>query len=47
MCGASNEFNLDGFTYRLDWVENVDDRKSTLGYVFNMGSGAISWESKK
>eukprot|EP00253_Pinus_taeda_P030569 PITA_30569 len=24
-----------------------DDRKSTSGYVFHMGSGAISWASKK
>eukprot|EP00253_Pinus_taeda_P016269 PITA_16269 len=30
-----------------DWVGSVDDRKSTSGYVFHMGSGAISWASKK
>eukprot|EP00253_Pinus_taeda_P006416 PITA_06416 len=30
-----------------DWAESVDDRKSTSGYVFHMGSGAISWASKK
>eukprot|EP00253_Pinus_taeda_P003275 PITA_03275 len=29
----------------LRYVE--DDRKSTSGYVFHMGSGAISWASKK
>ena len=30
-----------------DWVGSVDDQKSTSGYVFHMGSGAISWASKK
>eukprot|EP00253_Pinus_taeda_P016501 PITA_16501 len=31
----------------IDWAGTVDDRKSTSGYVFHMGSGAISWASKK
>ncbi|KAH9306698.1 hypothetical protein KI387_011102, partial [Taxus chinensis] len=26
---------------------NIDDRKSTSGFVFFMGSGPISWGSKK
>eukprot|EP00253_Pinus_taeda_P035853 PITA_35853 len=30
-----------------DWVGSVDDQKRTSGYVFHMGSGAISWASKK
>ena len=30
-----------------DWAGSVDDRKSTSGYVFHMGSGVISWASKK
>eukprot|EP00253_Pinus_taeda_P001822 PITA_01822 len=30
-----------------DWAGSVDDWKSTSGYVFHMGSGAISWSSKK
>eukprot|EP00253_Pinus_taeda_P035427 PITA_35427 len=30
-----------------DWAGSIDDRKSTSGYVFHMGSGAISWASKK
>eukprot|EP00253_Pinus_taeda_P010497 PITA_10497 len=30
-----------------DCVGSVDDQKSTSGYVFHMGSGAISWASKK
>eukprot|EP00253_Pinus_taeda_P005049 PITA_05049 len=34
-------------TATSDWVGSVDDRKSTSGYVFHMGSRAISWASKK
>ncbi|GKV09408.1 hypothetical protein SLEP1_g20916 [Rubroshorea leprosula] len=30
-----------------DWAGSVDDRKSTSGYIFNLGSGAVSWSSKK
>eukprot|EP00253_Pinus_taeda_P013520 PITA_13520 len=30
-----------------DCVGSVDDQKSKSGYVFHMGSGAISWASKK
>eukprot|EP00253_Pinus_taeda_P034652 PITA_34652 len=30
-----------------DWAGSVDDRKRTSSYVFHMGSGAISWASKK
>eukprot|EP00253_Pinus_taeda_P024371 PITA_24371 len=36
----------DGYT-DSDWAGSVDDRKSTSGYVFHMGSGAISWASRK
>eukprot|EP00253_Pinus_taeda_P031280 PITA_31280 len=38
--------DLIGYT-DSDWARSVDDRKSTYGYVFHMGSGAISWASKK
>jgi len=31
----------------LDFAEDVDDRKSTLGYVFTLVGGAISWKSSK
>jgi hypothetical protein len=31
----------------VDWVGNMDDYKSTLGYVFLLGNDAISWDSKK
>jgi hypothetical protein len=30
-----------------DYGGDVDDRKSTSGYVFMMGSGAVSWSSRK
>lgn len=38
--------SLTGFT-DSDFGGSIDDSKSTSGYVFNIGSGAISWSSKK
>ncbi|PRQ55986.1 putative RNA-directed DNA polymerase [Rosa chinensis] len=38
--------NLCGFT-DSDYAGDMDDRKSTSGFVFMMGSGAISWSAKK
>ena len=43
---TSKIFELIGYTDN-DWAGSIDDRKSTFGYVFHMGSGAISWASKK
>eukprot|EP00253_Pinus_taeda_P010016 PITA_10016 len=37
---------LLGFT-DSDWVGDPDDRKSTAGYVFTLGSGPITWACKK
>ena len=31
----------------LDWGRNIDDRKSTSGKCFSLGSGMITWSSKK
>eukprot|EP00253_Pinus_taeda_P029545 PITA_29545 len=43
-----NNKDFDPSLYKnSDWAGSVDDRKSTSGYVFHMGSGAISWASKK
>lgn len=30
-----------------DWAGDVQTRRSTAGYIFNLGSGAISWQSKR
>ncbi|XP_065895782.1 uncharacterized protein [Dysidea avara] len=30
-----------------DWSGDLDDRKSTSGYIFQIGGTAISWRSKK
>eukprot|EP00253_Pinus_taeda_P031028 PITA_31028 len=30
-----------------DWVGDPDDRKSTAGYVFTLGSGPITWACRK
>ena len=43
---ANIPINLVGYT-DSDLVGSVDDSKSTSGYIFNLGSGAISWCSKK
>ncbi|KAK2970503.1 hypothetical protein RJ640_013575 [Escallonia rubra] len=37
---------LMGFT-DSDYAGDIDDRKSTSGYAFMLGSGAVSWSSKK
>eukprot|EP00253_Pinus_taeda_P035879 PITA_35879 len=37
---------LVGFT-DSDWAGDLDDRKSTVGYVFTLGSGPITWACKK
>ena len=31
-----------GFT-ELDWANDPNDRKSTAGYVFILGSGPVTW----
>jgi len=37
---------LSAFT-DADWAGCRDTRRSTAGYLFNIGSGAISWQSKR
>ncbi len=37
---------LKGFTY-VDWVENVENKKSTSGYLFLLGTTIITWSSQK
>jgi hypothetical protein len=35
------------WVYKFIWVGCVDDRKSTFGYVFGLGTGAVTRISKK
>ncbi|GKE23644.1 retrovirus-related pol polyprotein from transposon TNT 1-94 [Tanacetum coccineum] len=42
----SKEYRLKGYS-DSDWHGDVDDRKSTSGYVFFMGKTAFTWASKK
>ena len=44
--GKSNSNNCVGFS-DADWGGDLDDRKSTSGYMFQVGGTAISWRSKK
>lgn len=30
-----------------DWADCTDDSKTTIGYLFTLGSGTFSWSSKK
>jgi len=30
-----------------NWASNIDDHKSTSGYIFTLEGGTISWSSKK
>lgn len=41
-----DEGSLVGFV-DSDYAGDVDDRKSTSGYAFILGTGAVSWSSKK
>jgi hypothetical protein len=43
---SSNEFKLVGYS-DSDWGGDVDDRKSTTGFVFYLGISAFTWSSKK
>lgn len=41
-----SKLKLCGFT-DSDWASSLDDRKSTSASVFSLGSGAVTWSSKK
>jgi hypothetical protein len=32
--------------YDADWVDDLEDRKFTIGFVFMTGGGTISWNNK-
>ncbi len=43
---ASMELQLYGYT-DADWAGSGCDRRSTSGFMFSLGSAAITWSSKK
>ena len=43
---ASQKINLEGYV-DSDWAGSAIDKKSTSGCCFSMGSGVISWFSRK
>ncbi|MCI05030.1 hypothetical protein A2U01_0026079, partial [Trifolium medium] len=43
---VNGRIELQGWT-DSDYAGDLDDRKSTSGYVFAYGYGPISWPSKK
>lgn len=45
-CQRTKAVNLVGSS-DSDWPSDVDDRRSLSAYVFSIGSGVISWSSKK
>lgn len=40
------EFNLIGYS-DADFAGDLDDRKSTTGYIFTLGGGSVAWASRK
>ena len=46
MYKKENDNNLVG-SIDSDWVGSLDDRKSTFGYIFCLGSNVIAWSSIK
>ncbi|RZB65513.1 Retrovirus-related Pol polyprotein from transposon TNT 1-94 [Glycine soja] len=43
---SSDNYNIIGYS-DSDWSGDLDDRKSTTGFVFFMGDTAFTWMSKK
>lgn len=42
----TDDFRLNGFS-DSDWAGSIEDRRSTSGSCFILGSAAVSWSSKK
>ena len=43
---ANQKINLEGYV-DSDWASSAIDMKSISGFCFSMGSGGISWFSRK
>ena len=43
---GSQSIELTGFS-DADWAGDIDTRRSTTGYVFNIGGAPISWSSRR
>ncbi len=43
---AKSQLQVHGYTY-ADWAGYVSDRRSSSGFMFSFGNGAVSWSSKK
>jgi len=46
LCYQGGDLKLRGYS-DADWGGDLDESKSTSGYVFTLGGGAVSWCSKK
>ena len=46
LCLGGDNIELQGFC-NADWAGDANDRRSTTGYVFFVGVGAISWNCKR
>ena len=46
LCLGGMALTLKGYC-DADWGGDVNSRRSTMGYVFFLGQGAISWSSKR
>jgi hypothetical protein len=45
ICYGSQELSVKGYT-DSDYAGDLDNRRSTSGYVFTMAGGAVSWRSR-
>ncbi|MCO5586618.1 hypothetical protein L7F22_040559 [Adiantum nelumboides] len=45
ICYGSQELDVKGYT-DSDYAGNLDNRRSTSGYVFTLAGGAMSWRSR-
>ena len=46
LCLGGNDISIKGYC-NADWGGDLNIRRSTTGYVFYLGVGAISWNSKR